>query len=107
MDPLRFNAGFSLVWRNGDVVDAHTGLKCFVQDTNGIIVGHPTKGHITAYSWCGQLGAHHRPSGTHTPSALHRAGCTHGPLESLDQVGLPIDDASENHFCGTLCRNSL
>ena len=37
MDPLPFKNGFRLQWRNGDMVDKKTGLKCFTE-TGGNVV---------------------------------------------------------------------
>eukprot|EP01012_Entosiphon_sulcatum_P012645 TRINITY_DN1796_c0_g1_i1.p1 TRINITY_DN1796_c0_g1~~TRINITY_DN1796_c0_g1_i1.p1 ORF type:complete len:434 (-),score=26.86 TRINITY_DN1796_c0_g1_i1:9-1310(-) len=50
MDPLRFNDGFRLVWRNGDAVDPKSGLKCFIE-SGGNVVGSPTASDVVAYSW--------------------------------------------------------
>eukprot|EP01116_Phalansterium_solitarium_P006355 TRINITY_DN18652_c0_g1_i1.p1 TRINITY_DN18652_c0_g1~~TRINITY_DN18652_c0_g1_i1.p1 ORF type:complete len:434 (-),score=119.58 TRINITY_DN18652_c0_g1_i1:18-1319(-) len=49
-DPLPFDSGFRLMWRNGDVVD-RAGLKCNVEDTNGIIAGNPTASDVIVYAW--------------------------------------------------------
>ena len=50
MDPLVFNDGFRLVWRNGDAIDPQTNLKCFIE-IGGDIVGTPTVSDITSYAW--------------------------------------------------------
>ena len=50
MDPLPFTDGFRFVWRNGDMDDPVTGLKCFTE-SGGKIVGNPTASNITAYAW--------------------------------------------------------
>lgn len=49
MDPLIFNNGFKLVWRNGDTVDP-SGIKCMME-TGGGIVGTPTASNVTSYAW--------------------------------------------------------
>jgi len=49
MDPLQFNNGFELVWRNGDALDA-TGVKCMMNQ-GGTTVGSPTASNVTAYAW--------------------------------------------------------
>jgi len=49
MDPLQFNDGFELVWRNGDALDA-TGVKCMM-DQGGNTVGSPTQSGVIAYAW--------------------------------------------------------
>lgn len=50
MDPLLFDNGFKLLWRNGDLVDP-VGQKCRISGNDGIIAGHPTKSNVTIYSW--------------------------------------------------------
>jgi len=50
MDPLAFNNGFRMSWRNGDAIDPQTGLKCFIQN-GGNVVGSPTVSNVTTYSW--------------------------------------------------------
>jgi len=50
MDPLPFDSGLKLMWRNGDVLDP-AGLKCFVEGTDGTIAGSPTNSHVTIYAW--------------------------------------------------------
>jgi len=49
MDPLQFNDGFELVWRNGDALDA-TGVKCMMNQ-GGNVVGTPTESDVIAYAW--------------------------------------------------------
>jgi len=49
MDPIRFEDGFRLLWRNGDAVDP-AGQKCYME-TGGNIVGSPTKSDVTIYGW--------------------------------------------------------
>eukprot|EP00823_Brevimastigomonas_motovehiculus_P001068 TRINITY_DN115_c0_g1_i1.p1 TRINITY_DN115_c0_g1~~TRINITY_DN115_c0_g1_i1.p1 ORF type:complete len:426 (+),score=73.37 TRINITY_DN115_c0_g1_i1:173-1450(+) len=49
MDPLRFNDGFKLMWRNGDMMDA-AGAKCFIQ-SGGKVVGSPTVSTVDSYAW--------------------------------------------------------
>lgn len=48
-DPLFFNDGFQLVWRNGDTMDA-IGRKCMMK-TGGTVVGNPTVSDVSAYAW--------------------------------------------------------
>lgn len=50
MDPLVFSNGVRLQWRNGDVTDPATGLKCTLR-TGGKICGKPTASNITTYAW--------------------------------------------------------
>jgi len=49
MDPLVFDDGFTLMWRNGDALD-RTGIKCNIQE-GGAVVGSPTASNVTAYAW--------------------------------------------------------
>jgi len=49
MDPLGFNHGFRLVWRNGDALSP-SGIKCLME-TGGAIVGTPTPSNVVAYAW--------------------------------------------------------
>ena len=49
MDPLRFDDGFQLVWRNGDMMDP-AGIKCMME-SGGTIVGNPSASFVTAYAW--------------------------------------------------------
>jgi len=49
MDPLPFDSGFQLVWRNGDMLDK-SGLKCMVQE-NGAVVGTPSAAAVLVYAW--------------------------------------------------------
>lgn len=50
MDPLPFEDGFRLVWRNGDMDDPVSGHKCFTE-SGGRIVGNPTVSDVVAYGW--------------------------------------------------------
>eukprot|EP00048_Salpingoeca_helianthica_P005713 m.90857 g.90857 ORF g.90857 m.90857 type:complete len:428 (-) comp13709_c0_seq2:45-1328(-) len=50
MDPLTFTDGFQFVWRNGDMLDKHTGLKCYTQ-SDGAPAGAPTRSHVISYGW--------------------------------------------------------
>lgn len=50
MDPLVFSDGFRLQWRNGDMNDPHSGLKCFTE-TGGNVVGSPTATDVISYAW--------------------------------------------------------
>jgi len=50
MDPLVFENGCSMQWRNGDMNDPTTGLKCFTEK-GGIIVGHPGPAEVLTYGW--------------------------------------------------------
>jgi hypothetical protein len=50
MDPLPFDNGIKILWRNGDVVDP-VGQKCRIPDKNGIIAGNPTQSNVTIYAW--------------------------------------------------------
>jgi hypothetical protein len=50
MDPLVFQDGVKMRWRNGDVTDESTGLKCTLE-TGGKTVGDPTVSNVTAYAW--------------------------------------------------------
>lgn len=47
-DPLFFENGFQLVWRNGDAYDP-AGIKCMVLD--GVVSGSPTASEVIAYGW--------------------------------------------------------
>jgi len=47
-DPLPFDSGFLLHWRNGDTVDA-SGRKCYTQE--GSVVGSPGPSNVTSYGW--------------------------------------------------------
>lgn len=49
-DPLPFDNGIKILWRNGDVVDP-VGQKCRIPDKNGIIAGNPTQSNVTIYAW--------------------------------------------------------
>jgi len=48
-DPLFFNDGFQLIWRNGDMVDM-AGMKCYME-SGGPFAGSPTDSNIQAYGW--------------------------------------------------------
>lgn len=54
MDPLVFKDGIRMQWRNGDVTDPATGLKCTLQK-GGIPApgnpGHPGPSAFTSYAW--------------------------------------------------------
>lgn len=51
MDPLAFSGGGAIMrWRNGDVTDEATGLKCTLE-TGGKTVGEPTSSNVSAYAW--------------------------------------------------------
>jgi len=49
MDPLQFNDGFELVWRNGDSFDP-AGIKCMMSSGGGT-AGNPTASTVIAYAW--------------------------------------------------------
>eukprot|EP01060_Flectonema_neradi_P031820 TRINITY_DN492_c0_g1_i1.p1 TRINITY_DN492_c0_g1~~TRINITY_DN492_c0_g1_i1.p1 ORF type:complete len:414 (+),score=83.54 TRINITY_DN492_c0_g1_i1:65-1306(+) len=49
MDPLPFDSGLRVVWRNGDVLDPVTHAKCYNQAGNK--AGNPTVSEIISYSW--------------------------------------------------------
>jgi len=49
MDPLQFNDGIKLVWRNGDTLDP-SGIKCFME-VGGSVVGSPSIANVTSYAW--------------------------------------------------------
>jgi len=49
MDPLQFNDGFELVWRNGDTFDP-AGIKCMMSEGGGV-AGNPTESIVLAYAW--------------------------------------------------------
>ena len=50
MDPIVFSDGFRFQWRNGDVTDPATGLKCTLE-VGGEAVGSPTASNISSYAW--------------------------------------------------------
>ena len=50
MDPLVFHDGVKMRWRNGDVTDTSTGLKCTLEQ-GGKVVGSPTASNVTTLSW--------------------------------------------------------
>jgi len=49
MDPIPFDDGLLIHWRNGDMVD-RAGRKCFMK-TGGTIVGSPGPTAVIAYGW--------------------------------------------------------
>ena len=49
-DPLVFTNGFKYVWRNGDMNDPATGLKCTLQ-SGGNTNGNPKAADTQIYSW--------------------------------------------------------
>jgi len=52
MDPIIFQDGFRFQWRNGDVTDASTGLKCTLGDgQGGKVIGNPQVSSVLAYAW--------------------------------------------------------
>jgi hypothetical protein len=50
MDPLVFSKGMRFQWRNGDVNDPVTGLKCTSNATTNVC-GNPQKSHLISYAW--------------------------------------------------------
>eukprot|EP00966_Prymnesium_polylepis_P273297 6313419-Prymnesium_polylepis.1 len=50
MDPLVFHDGVRMRWRNGDVTDPSTGLKCTLE-SGGRTAGSPTASNVTAFAW--------------------------------------------------------
>eukprot|EP01064_Diplonema_japonicum_P020459 TRINITY_DN2991_c1_g2_i1.p1 TRINITY_DN2991_c1_g2~~TRINITY_DN2991_c1_g2_i1.p1 ORF type:complete len:432 (+),score=92.86 TRINITY_DN2991_c1_g2_i1:74-1369(+) len=48
-DPLFFNDGLRVLWRNGDVLDPTMKTKCYTQ--KGITVGNPTVSTVVSYAW--------------------------------------------------------
>jgi len=48
-DPIPFDQGILIHWRNGDMVDA-SGRKCFIE-TGGAVVGTPGPSAVTSYGW--------------------------------------------------------
>jgi hypothetical protein len=52
MDPLRFNDGFRLDWRCGDLAYplVNGSGKCYAQ-TEGKPVGNPNCDHVESYGW--------------------------------------------------------
>ena len=50
MDPLVFQGGAKMRWRNGDVTDPTTGLKCTLE-SGGKAVGSPTTSNVTTLAW--------------------------------------------------------
>ena len=49
-DPVPFNGGFRLQWRNGDMKAPGGGPKCFTI-SGGEVVGHPTVAEVQSYVW--------------------------------------------------------
>ena len=49
-DPLLFANGARMQWRNGDVTDPATGLKCTLQE-GGTAVGKPTASQVESLAW--------------------------------------------------------
>jgi len=49
MDPIVFNDGFEILWRNGDMLDP-AGIKCLIQE-GGNIVGSPSVSTVQTYAW--------------------------------------------------------
>lgn len=50
MDLMPFSNGMRFQWRNGDVTDTNTGLKCTLE-TGGKPAGNPQPSHLIAYAW--------------------------------------------------------
>ena len=50
MDPIVFTNGMRFQWRNGDVTDPATGLKCTL-DKGGSVAGNPQASAMKAYAW--------------------------------------------------------
>lgn len=50
MDPLVFGDGVRMQWRNGDVSDPATGLKCTLE-TGGTKAGDPQPSVVSSYAW--------------------------------------------------------
>jgi hypothetical protein len=48
-DPIVFQDGMRFQWRNGDVTDTATGLKC--TQLKGELCGNPQVSNVKAYSW--------------------------------------------------------
>jgi len=49
-DPLQFSQGLRFVWRNGDVTDPATELKCFIEE-GGSTIGTLSDALVSTYSW--------------------------------------------------------
>jgi len=49
-DPIFYTNGLRFQWRNGDVTDPSTGLKCTLQ-SGGSTIGTPTPSTIITYAW--------------------------------------------------------
>ena len=54
MDPIVYSNGMRLQWRNGDVTDEATGLKCTLQ-TGGIVNGKLGVSQLTSLMWVYQF----------------------------------------------------
>ena len=50
VDPIIFNDGFRLRWRNGEKLDATEGQKCTADDV-GHVMGHPSVSRVTFYAY--------------------------------------------------------
>lgn len=50
VDPIIFNSGFRLRWRNGEKADPASGQKCTAIDS-GNVIGHPGVSHVTFYAY--------------------------------------------------------
>jgi len=48
-DPLPFDSGILIHWRNGDTVDP-AGRKCYTM-TGGAVIGSPGPANVTSYGW--------------------------------------------------------
>jgi len=48
-EPVFFQQGLRLVWRNGDTIDPSNGLKCV--DVGGNVVGSPQVSQVWTYAW--------------------------------------------------------
>ena len=49
-DPMLFSDGGAFTWRNGDTVEAATGIKCILRE-GGTPVGSPQLADVTALTW--------------------------------------------------------
>jgi len=48
-DSLFFNSGgFKMTWRNGDMIDPNSNMKCVDE---GYSAGNPTKSVVSSYAW--------------------------------------------------------
>ena len=50
MDPIVFSDGIRFQWRNGDVTDPATGLKCTLK-AGGKVCGNPQPSEFKSYAW--------------------------------------------------------